>query len=94
MLVVVPTKDVKIGCFAYGSTVRTEAKGVISIEDVRTGDRVESMSPDGKVIFSDVIMIMHQVMSRHVRNVKQLPQFTAKYRRKKNFQQATACSCV
>ena len=56
-----PTKDAKIGCFAYGSTVRTENRGVVLIEDVRTGDKVESMSADGEVIFSDVIMIMYQV---------------------------------
>ena len=58
----VPTKDAeKLGCFAYGSTVRTKNKGVIPIEYVRTGDKVESMTTDGEVVFSDVIMIMHQV---------------------------------
>ena len=58
-----PTKDAeKLGCFAYGSTVRTKNKGVIHIELVRTGDKIESISTDGEVVFSDVIMIMHQVL--------------------------------
>lgn len=33
----------------------------MTIEDIRTGDRVESVNDSGELIFSDVIMIMHQV---------------------------------
>ena len=54
-------EDAKIGCFAYGSTVRTQDRGVIPVEYVKTGDMVESLSDSNDVIYSPVIMIMHQV---------------------------------
>jgi len=60
-LILVPTKDVDIGCFAYGSLVRTKNRGTLAIEDVRTGDLVESITLEGELTYSDVVMLMHQV---------------------------------
>lgn len=60
----VKDEDAKIGCFAYGSTVRTQNRGVISVEQVKTGDVVESLSESNTVIYAPVIMIMHQEPER------------------------------
>jgi len=63
--VLVNTKDAKIGCFAFGSHVTVEGKGLVKVEEVKTGDRVLTTSTlTGEVMYSDIIMIMHQA-SRH-----------------------------
>lgn len=68
-VLVVKDEDAKIGCFAYGSTVRTQNRGVIPVEQVKTGDVVESLSESNTVIYAPVIMIMHQVCKSDIGSV-------------------------
>ena len=48
-------KDVK--CFPSEATVVEERRGEMKISDVGVGDRLLTLSPDGKLIFKDVFML-------------------------------------
>ena len=47
-------------CFSSSSTVRTDAGLEIPISDVKIGDKLQSASPDGKVVYAEVYGFGHR----------------------------------
>jgi len=52
--------DKSVVCFSNSSTVRTDAGLEIPISDVKIGDKLQSASPDGKVVYAEVYGFGHR----------------------------------